>query len=154
MNGKEVEECVKSFADILITEGINRYGDIHTPMFCYQLDLKSHKPPARDINPMCVSFDASFQSRCSNLYYDTNNIRMLYELSDLTGDNTYASAADDYLRYFMDNCVSKLGLFSWGEHIYYNVFFDKFNFRGHDAQNSKKPVRYRVDDHVNDSRHC
>ena len=126
--------ALKAHADTLINEGTDTYGDIHTPMFCYQLDTKTHKPPHRDVNPMCVSFDASFQSRCSNMDYDNDNFRMLHKLTELTGDKSYSDAADAYMAYFMEHCVSPTtGLFAWGEHIYYNLFTDDFNYRGHDG---------------------
>ncbi|MDO8589527.1 MAG: hypothetical protein Q7T82_21090 [Armatimonadota bacterium] len=134
MDYDKVLSTVKRHADTLIYEGTDTYGDIHTPLFCYQLDVRTHKPPHRDINPMCVSFDASFQSRCSNMDYDNDNFRMLYKLSKLTGDKSYSDAADACMAYFMENCVSPTtGLFGWGEHIYYNVFTDDFNYRGHDG---------------------
>ncbi|MDO8682697.1 MAG: hypothetical protein Q7N50_04370 [Armatimonadota bacterium] len=134
MDFDKVLKTIKTHADTLIHEGTDTYGDIHTPMFCYQLDVKTHKPPHRDINPSCVSFDASFQSRCVNMDYDNDNFRMLYKLTEITGDKTYSDAADAYMAYFMEHCVSPTtGLFAWGEHIYYNVFTDDFNYRGHDG---------------------
>ncbi|MDO8682696.1 MAG: hypothetical protein Q7N50_04365 [Armatimonadota bacterium] len=134
MDYDKIFSTVKTYADTLINDGTDTYGDIHTPMFCFHLDVKSHKPPHRDYNPMCVSFDASFQSRCANMDYENDNFRMLNKLTELTGDKTYADAADAYMTYFMEHCVSPTtGLFGWGEHIYYNVFSDDFNYRGHDG---------------------
>lgn len=134
MDFDKVFNALKTHADTLVNEGTDEYGDIHTPMFCFQLDVKTHKPPHRDHNPMCVSFDASFQSRCANMDYENDNFRMLAKLTELTGDKTYADAADAYMAYFMEHCVSPTTkLFGWGEHIYYNLFTDDFNYRGHDG---------------------
>lgn len=60
----------------------------------------------------------------STLYWDMASVLTAYNLSEMTGDDKYANAADAYIRAFMDHCVAKNGVYLWGNHYYYDAYID------------------------------
>ena len=77
--------------------------------------------------------------------HDQELYRLLYELSEATGETAYTAAADDALRWFFDNARSgpdggatvPTGLVAWGEHCSWEPFRDLavssvYNFRKHE----------------------
>jgi hypothetical protein len=53
-------------------------------------------------------------------------LRVLYTLSEITGDARYRKAADEELTWFFKNTMSpKTSLFPWGEHLSWDVMFDQ-----------------------------
>lgn len=116
----------KRYADVMIGKGRDRYGDEKTPLFAVALDrgtlsiatgkkreellaiergdwgIRPHDRMVQGANPM----------------QDQNLYRLLYALSETTGDTNYAVAADEALDWFFRHCQSpSTGLFAWGEHI-------------------------------------
>ena len=65
--------------------------------------------------------------RCegSNFWYDQATIRVMYALTELTGDAKFADAADRYTRAVYQHAVKENGLIVWGTHIYYDAYADK-----------------------------
>jgi len=59
--------------------------------------------------------------------------RMLYDLSELTEDSTYANAADEALIWWYKNTQGPSGLFPWGEHLGWDFRYDfvTYHVQGH-----------------------
>ena len=145
-------EAAKNFADALLAHGRDHYGPVHTPMFVHMIDLRTLEIPKQrtaaewraemagwkeDRNYLMWGKDRSsvLWAQDSNLLWDTENVRLMYDLSLETGDTHYADAADDYIGYFLKHCVSRTtGLFAWGEHIAYNVVDDEVQGQRHELQ--------------------
>jgi hypothetical protein len=102
----------------MLTHGRDTYGPLPSPLFASALDrsllkLPQSTPPA----PEGIR-DGDRTLTGANPMHDENLYRLLYVLSDLTGDNRYGAAADEALRFFLAQCQSKTtGLFAWGEHL-------------------------------------
>ncbi|MEI2725970.1 MAG: hypothetical protein V9H26_21390 [Verrucomicrobiota bacterium] len=136
--GEESLQRVRQFADTLIADGRDRYGSVSTPMWVSMLDLKTRRIPKTKDPNWQRSYDAEDymrNARGSNLHRDLFTVRTFYELSQLTGDQKYAAAADAYLRYFMGHCQSQAtGLYAWGEHMFYNVVRDEIEATRHELE--------------------
>jgi len=119
-------EVVKSYADTMIEHGRDRYGDEHTPLFAVALDRETNAIFQGEARERILAIrradwgirphDRMVQG--ANPMQDQNLYRTLYALTEVTGDERYAGAADDALRWFFKHCRSDVtGLFAWGEHI-------------------------------------
>ncbi|MCF7838304.1 MAG: hypothetical protein K9N49_06705, partial [Candidatus Marinimicrobia bacterium] len=54
----------------------------------------------------------------ANVAHDERLYSLLYRLSEVTGEQKYAAAADEALRFFWLNCQDpNTGLMAWGEHL-------------------------------------
>jgi len=107
--------------DTLIADCTDSYGKEHSPMFCSLVELKTHRIPKK-APPLLRQ-----QRRCDraypggNLQHDLFTILAMDHLSNLTGDDRYAKAADAYLEFFLRRCASVgNGLFPCGEHAYWD----------------------------------
>jgi uncharacterized protein YyaL (SSP411 family) len=127
----------REFLDTLIAKGTDRYGRKHTPVFCLSLDPETYSPAKapdqvdwkyrRNFEWLYRDYGYYWKSHLhsANLIYDQGTIRALYALTEAVKDKKYARAADAYLGFFLENCVSEqTGHFGWGEHVFYNVFAD------------------------------
>ncbi|MBI2947189.1 MAG: hypothetical protein HYY23_06050, partial [Verrucomicrobia bacterium] len=116
---------VRSFLDTMITEGTDRYGAVHSPMFASLLDMESHRIP--DDTPANIEGQrySDRSLRGGNLMHDVMLLRACDLATSLTGDSKYGQAATDYLKFFLGNCPQPTGLFPWGEHAYWDFFQEK-----------------------------
>ena len=57
----------------------------------------------------------------STLYWDQPLVAAAYALSETTGINHYAQAAEQYVRAFLNRCIGTDGRFLWGNHWYYSL---------------------------------
>jgi len=148
--------AARAYAEALLAHGRDHYG-VCTPLFCQMLDLRTLEIPKQrsaaewrqemaswreDTNYMLWGKDRSSVAwaQDSNLLWDTENVRLFYAISAETGDARFAEAADAYLSFFLDHCVSPTtGLFAWGEHIAYNVVDDKVIGQRHELQHDDPP---------------
>jgi uncharacterized protein YyaL (SSP411 family) len=130
-------DAAQTFLDTMIDKGTDRYGRKHTPLFCLTLDPETHAPPkppraidkeyARNFEYLYRDFGYFWKSHVHSAgpIYDMGTLRALYALSAVTGRPRYAGAADQYVRFVLDNLVStQTGHFGWGEHLFYNVYLD------------------------------
>ena len=70
----------------------------------------------------------------ANPHLDENLLRILYVLSEITGDSKYAEVADEELSWFLKNAMSPTtSLLAWGEHMSWDVMEDKPISGGTDA---------------------
>jgi hypothetical protein len=117
---------VKSYADALVEQGRDKYGEIHSPLFASVLNRET-----MEIEPSIASIkipgvrerDRSVTG--ANMIHDEDLLQILYALSELTGEKSYANEADNAIAYFFNNCQSPTtGLMCWGEHLYWDFLND------------------------------
>jgi len=107
--------------DTLMSEGTDRYGREHSPMFSSILDLKTHRIPenAPPLLPLQRKVDRAFPG--GNLQHDLHTLLVMYHVSRLTGADRYQRAADAYMEFFLRRCASAgNGLFPCGEHVFWD----------------------------------
>ena len=137
-------EVARTFADTLIAHGRDVYGVTHTNFFLAMLDLSAQcliteKDPNWDRDFNCE--DYMRLARGANVYRDSDTLRALYALTDLTDDKKYREAADaevsDLLRYGQSETT---GLLAWGEHMVYNVLRDCVEHWRHEMEIPLPPM--------------
>ncbi len=118
---------VRAHMDALLHRGTDRYGPRHSPAWVASLDLRTGSYPTNAPHAplgqrVYRDIDTPFGS---SLYWDQPLLVTAYNLSRMTGDASYATAADAYLLDFVAHCTGDTGLFQWGNHLYYDVFKDE-----------------------------
>ncbi|MHC4399898.1 MAG: hypothetical protein ACYTG0_09485 [Planctomycetota bacterium] len=108
--------------DTLISEGTDRYGSVHSPMFASLLDLETRRIPADAPPPVPGQRTGDRAVRGGNLFHDVMTLQACDLVSRLTGDEKYRKAATAYLQFFLKNCPQRTGLFPWGEHAHWDFF--------------------------------
>lgn len=107
--------------DTLIASGTDTLGTATSPMFISILATADHKHPGCELPPIHGQRQGDRASFGGNLQHDMMLLEAARRISDLTGDPRYAQAADDYLRFFLNNCTtSATGLWPWGEHAHWD----------------------------------
>jgi hypothetical protein len=123
---------VYGYANAMLEHDRDTYGPQKSGLFLSALDRKTLGPlkirpkaPAgireedRPGNPAQPLVGA-------NLHLDQNLLRLLYFLKEMSGENRYAQAADNAIKWFLNNTQSPdTGLLPWGEHLCWNVITDK-----------------------------
>ena len=118
-------EFVRRHLDFVTERSRDRYGTAHTNMWLATIDTSTGGLPKQQLPRQLRWYRRITSPHGSNLYWDQPTIVAAYELSRLTGDQRYATRADEYIRDFLSSCVSQeSGLFQWGNHIYYDVLSD------------------------------
>jgi hypothetical protein len=116
---------VRSHLDRIIDSGLADFGPDPNAMWMASLDVRTGRYPEDDSRPPHIgkrvyrNIDAP---RGCSLYWDQPALVACHHLSRITGDDTYAQAADAYVRDFLARCVAGNGLFWWGNHYYYDAF--------------------------------
>ena len=128
---------VRQCLDTLIAHGRDTYGPEHTPLFMAVLDADTLCSPAK---PMPADALVRLEGRMhrrgergSNLWYDQNLLKALARLTEQSGEEQYANAAADYVRYFFDHCYKPVdasqvylnGMPAWGTHIYWDCYEER-----------------------------
>jgi rhamnogalacturonyl hydrolase YesR len=126
-------QFVRAYADCMLDQGRDRYGRVHSPLFAECLDRRNLRLlegksleqvaaipfSAWGIRPHDRMLTGANPMHCEGLYF------ILYALSDVTGEPRYATAANNSLRFFLENCQSPAtGLFYWGEHAGWDLLRD------------------------------
>lgn len=118
----------EEFANTLLENAKDNYGPKETPMLLSMLEIKTRQklsPKDADLGHNDNKADEMRSANGANLSHDFATLRGFYHLSNITGNNKYRDAANAYLKYFLNNCVSPTtGLFAYGKHMYYNVVED------------------------------
>jgi hypothetical protein len=97
-------------------------------MFMATLDPVTLKYPADDTREPVLrtrAYRLIHAPRGCSAYWDQPTLMALSKLSAHSGNLRYLQAAEAYLTFFMDNCVSQDGIFYWGNHYFYDAFQDK-----------------------------
>lgn len=125
---------VMAYADAMVEQGRDCYGAEHSPLFAEELDRKTMRmlegkslQKAEDIpreewgiRSHDRMLGGANPQHCQNLY------QVLYALTEVTGEERYAEAADQSLKYFFEHCQSgTTGLFCWGEHAGWDLREEK-----------------------------
>jgi hypothetical protein len=123
---------VYGYANAMLEHGRDTYGPQKSGLFLSALDRKTPGPliirpkaPA-GIREEDRPADSDQPLVGANLHLDQNLLRLLYFLKELSGEDRYAQAADEELKWFLENTQSpNTGLLPWGEHLCWNVMTDK-----------------------------
>ena len=101
-------EAVKTFADNVLEQGRDRYGEAHTPLFVDGFNTETMEPVRweYDGNEWIISNQANQQ----------NLFRTLTGLTNLTGDERYKAEAKAAIRHMFEHQRSECGLLYWGGH--------------------------------------
>lgn len=123
---------VYNYANAMIEHGRDTYGPQKTGLFLSALDretlgpLKSRPPPPAGIREGDRPGPAGGPLVGANPQLDENLLRVMYFLKGLSSEDRYSQAADNALKWFLENAQSpKTGLLPWGEHLSWNVMTDE-----------------------------
>jgi len=127
---------VRAYADYMIEHGRDAYGKVHSPLFVTGMDRHTGKmirPPFPHVKrrPFMAGLERDRECRP----YDRNNgnadpldqlvlLQLLHQLSKSTGEPRYAQEADKTASWWMENTQTKIGLYPWGTHTYWDVAKD------------------------------
>jgi hypothetical protein len=115
----------------MIERGRDTYGPQKSGLLLSALDrttlapLKVRPSPPGGIRRGDRPGRAWVEMNGANPMLDQNLLRVLYTLSEITGDVRYARVADEELSWFFHNTMSpKTSLLAWGEHLSWDVILD------------------------------
>ena len=124
-------DVVQTYADTMIEHGRDKYAPEKSGLMLSALDRTTLTPltvrpaPPGGIRRGDRPGRPWSAMNGANPQHDQNLLRVLYTLSELTGDARYAKAADDELTWFFSHTMSpKTNLLPWGEHLSWDVIFD------------------------------
>jgi hypothetical protein len=122
---------VRGYADAMIAHGRDTCGPQKTGLILSALDRMTMTPLAVRPSPPGGIRRGDRPGRAwsamngANPQLDQNLLRVLYTLSEITGETRYARMADDELTWFFTHAMSpKTNLLSWGEHLSWDVMLD------------------------------
>lgn len=119
-------ERVLQFADIMIAEGTDQYGPVHSPMFASVLRTANRRIPTERPPDILGQRTGDRSYGGGNLLHDIPLLGTFYALGALPGCAHFAEAADRYLDWFLANCPNPItGLFPWGEHTYWHFVYER-----------------------------
>ncbi len=124
-----VVEC----ANTLIDHGRDTYGQ-KTPLIMAVIDSRTMTSPEKPaVYDSLIRLEGRIHrrgERGANLWNDQSLLRAMYRLSKTSGDAKYAQAADAYIDYYTNHCVTAKGLFVWGSHIHWDCYRERPNSDG------------------------
>jgi len=125
-------DVVRGYADTMIEHGRDTYGPQKSGLLLSALDRMTLKPlevrpaPPGGIRRGDRPGRAWSAMNGANPHLDQNLLRILYTLTEITGEARYAKVADEELKWFFENSMSsKTGLLPWGEHLSWDVMYDQ-----------------------------
>src|SRR6267142_4542286 len=123
---------LRRYADTMLDRGRDTYGPQKTGLLLSALDRMTLAPltirpaPPGGIRRGDRPGQPWSAMTGANPHLDENLLRILYSLSQITGDSKYAKVADEELTWFFKNTLSqKTDLLPWGEHLSWDVVADK-----------------------------
>ena len=119
-------DAVVACCDLLIEQGTDRYGPVHSPQVASVLRLATRAMPV--VRPPEIAGqrpeDRGYGG--GNLLHDLPLLGCWYDLGRVLGLPRFAEAADGYLQWFLDNCPNPVtGLFPWGEHTFWHFVYER-----------------------------
>ncbi|MDR0719186.1 MAG: hypothetical protein LBF78_06075 [Treponema sp.] len=119
-----VLDAVKSWADVICSV-VETAGE-GVKLFPGQINPKTLKIPAgTPEDPGFFADNRELQGchpHCHNLLFDLGSLDVFYTLEGVTGGRRYNKAADEYLKWFFENCLYPGSrYFPWGEHVGYDM---------------------------------
>ncbi len=161
---------VRAHIDRFLAHGLDTYGADHSALWIACFDVVKGGLPETPMPKHSRWYREITSPDGSNLYWDQPALIAAEHLSRLTGEARYRDAVTNYVRDFLQRCVSpKNGLFFWGNHAYYDVRADKptrfsgghHECRPHspawellwriDPQATERAIRAMGDQHVKDA---
>ncbi len=128
-NAQETSEylqIIETFANTLLENGLDNYGNKNTKMWASVIDTRDLKPPLKDVPATQGVRDHDRAVGGSNFYHDVKTIQVFQALSKVKGDAKYSQAVTDYATDFLNLCQSpETGLLGWGEHLYYDFLLEE-----------------------------
>ncbi len=125
-------KVIYDYANAMLEHGRDTYGPQKTGMFLSALDRQTlspldNRPPApAGIRQGDRPGPADGPLVGANPHLDENLLRLMYFLKGLSGEDRYPQAADNALKWFLENAQSsETGLLPWGEHLSWNVMTDE-----------------------------
>ncbi len=125
-------DIVRAYADALLDKVTDTYGPKKSGLILSAFDRATMKPLATRPAP---PYGARRGDRSgppwepltgANPHLDQNLLRVLYTLTEITGEKRYAAAADHEIQWFFNNTQSPVtSLFPWGEHLSWEVMTDR-----------------------------
>lgn len=106
--------AVITFAENVLKNGRDRYGDTISPLFCDGINTKT-------LEPIKWSFTDIGEVIVSDMATQQNLFRTLTALSALTDNPEYKDAAKAAIKYHFDNLVDEGGLLQWGGHKFIDL---------------------------------
>ncbi len=114
---------VQRFMNTLLEAGTDRYGEVHSPMWVSVLSCRDLEHPGCQLPTIEGQRQGDRAMMGGNLQHDLMLLMACEPLSELTGDARYERAAEDYLRFFLDNATdTPTGLWPWGEHAHWDFY--------------------------------
>ena len=118
-------DLVRTFADTLLSAGLDQYGTRSTAMWASVIDVKDLSVPQRGVKPTEGVRPHDRAVGGSNYYHDVMTMKVFEALSEISGDEKYRQSVEDYSHDFLLNCQNpKTGLLGWGEHLFYDFYRD------------------------------
>jgi len=123
---------VRAYADYMIEHGRDVYGK-PSPLLVTGMDRHAGKrisPPFPHVKrkPFMPGFERDRECRPYDRNYGHADpldqlilLKLLHRLSEVTGDPRYAHEADKTASWWMENAQTKIGLYPWGTHTYWDV---------------------------------
>ncbi|UCH35469.1 MAG: VCBS repeat-containing protein [Armatimonadota bacterium] len=149
---RDALDLVRAHADAMLRYGTDHYGPVQTHFFTQMIDLRTLQAPTQrtsadwaaearqwnedtDYSAWGKFWNAKESPQSGNLGRDAEFLNALYDLSDITGDRTYADAADAYLRDFLAYAVHPdTGFFATGAHLSYDLLEDRVSGKRHEME--------------------
>ncbi len=139
--GGEYFDIARAYADFMIEHGRDRYGSVESPVFVSIMDRvtgdaftsKSAVPyPHVVTKPFAPGLRRDHKMRPYDRTYvganpleDLALYKLLYRLTELTGDTNYAAQAELSIDWFLTHAQSAVtGLYCWGSHMNWDVRID------------------------------
>ena len=117
---------VRGFADTMLAAGTDAYGPKRTPLWAGVIDARTLEVPAKGVPAPAGVRESDRAVGGANLYHDAVTLRVFRALSAQTGEARYATAAREYMAYFLHHARNpRTGFLGWGEHLYYDFFRDE-----------------------------
>ncbi|MBS12182.1 MAG: hypothetical protein CME19_11345 [Gemmatimonadetes bacterium] len=135
--------AVRRFGDRLLKFARDDFGREVTPLFVSQVIAEDNQLPASSTSLYVADGRGGAGPTSNNLQFDGGLLRLLYGLSDLTRDEAYAEAADEYLSYYLERLPLPSGYFPWGDHRGYDVVDDD-DIEGHGEFTVALPLWHRM----------
>jgi pectate lyase len=123
-------KVVRVYADSVITNGRDTYGEIQSPLFADGINVLTGDP---------VKWTGNGETWILSNYGSQQNLmRVLDSLTELTGDETYREAAAEATRYMFTHHSDSRGLLYWGGHKFVDLATHTHHFEDepHELKNN------------------
>ena len=132
----EYENLAIAYAQAMVDQGRDTYGDVESPLFAAQMTRPGYHVPEdpHQTFPEMDAYGLRYDDRAwgsANAQDHVQLYKQLYAMSEDTGENRYAEAADAAIQYTFQNLRSdNTDLLAWGEEISWMLHFDKARLPG------------------------